>query len=227
MPSISTNTTIKEYQKFIEEVYGLPNNRHFTVWDMLSNMTRFTMRGLKGIRKDDHDKIRVNLLIALSWFMSTLNRLHIDVESEVWKRFPYLCSYCGNCPCSCKKDKTNRKEVFVDDTKKPKTLEDFQIMFEKIYPSENRTLEHAGVHLAEELGEFSEALLAYRGGHSDSDFEKIMVESADLFSCIVGVFNSLKISIAKELSVMFDNNCHICKKAPCECNFTEIVKFKS
>lgn len=227
MPSISPNTTVKEYQKFIEEIYGLPNDRFFTIWDMLSNMTRFTMRGLKGIRKGDVSKTRVNLLIALSWFMSTLNHLHIDVESEIWERFPYLCSYCGNCPCSCKKNKADRKKVPVDNTKRPKTLEEFQVMFERIYPSTDRALEHTGVHLAEELGELSEALLTYMGGHRDYDFKNIMIEAADYFSCVMGVFNSLNLNLAKELSVMFDNNCHVCKQSPCECGFTRVMEFVS
>jgi len=33
--------------------------------------------------------------------------------------------------------------------------------------------------------------------------------------------------MAKELSIMFSNNCHICKNAPCTCSFIDITKFKS
>lgn len=195
---------------------------------MLSNVERFTMRSLKGIRKNNQNKTRFNLLIALSWFMSTLNRLHIELDESVWKRFPYLCSYCASCPCSCMENGIDkRKEVPVDNSKRPVTLEDFQTMFGKIYPTENRTIEHAGVHLAEELGEFSEAILAYMGEHKDGLFEKVILESADVFSCIISVFNSMGINVAKELSDMFSNNCHTCKKSPCECSFGSIVKFKS
>lgn len=186
------------------------------------------MRGLKGIRKGDHEKTKLNLLIALSWFMSTMNQLSIDIEDEVWNRFPYLCSYCGTCPCSCKKQKVeSRKEVQKDDSKRPSNLEEFQKMFEEIYPHNTRTLEHAGVHLAEEVGEFSEAIMAYKGGCKDSDFKKVILEAADFFSCISGVFNSMETSIAQELSKMFSNNCHVCKKAPCVCSFDFVVNFKS
>jgi len=48
-----------------------------------------------------------------------------------------------------------------------------------------------------------------------------------LFSCIMGVFNSLDINVAEELSLMFGENCHACKKAPCECNFVDVANFKS
>ena len=195
---------------------------------MITNVERFVMRGLKGIRKKDREKTRINLLIAFSWFTSMMNQLHIDMETEVWKRFPYLCSYCASCPCSCKEKKIEKREkVFIDENKRPKTLEEFQNMFDKIYPTEKRTIEQAGVHLAEEMGEFSEAVLAYRGGHEDKSFNNIELEAADLFSCIMGVFNSLKMNIAEEISIMFSNNCHVCKNAPCTCSFKEVTNFKS
>jgi len=228
MPSVKRNTTIKEYQDFTQEVYGLSNDRYFSAWDMLSNVERFTMRGLKGIRKSDVEKTKTNLLISLSWFMSLMNQLHIDVEKEIWERFPGKCSYCQSCPCICKSKKmSKRKEKISTKKKTSKTLEDFQRMFEEIYPSNNRTLEHAGVHLAEEIGELSEAMLTYRGSHMDADFKQVALEIADFFSCFAGVFNSMKISIAKELEILFSENCHVCKKAPCECSFADIIKYKS
>ncbi len=228
MASVKQNTTIREYQNFVKEVYGLSNDRYFSLWDMITNMERFMMRGLKGIRKEDAEKTKINLLIAFSWFISITNQLHVNLEEEVWNRFPYLCSYCASCPCLCKKNKIeHRKKVPVDDIKRPKSLEGFQDMFNQIYPTEQRTLEHAGVHLAEEAGEFSEAILTYRGGHEDKDFKKVELETADFFSCITGVFNSLGVNIAKELSIMFSDNCHVCKNAPCACSFRDITNFKS
>ena len=223
---IKKDTTIKEYQNFINNVYGLSNDRYFSVADMLTQIERFAMRGLKGIRKNKMGEIRINLLISLSWFMSLLNQLHIDIEEEIWQRFPYLCSYCGSCPCACKEKRTKkRKKIIINNKKMPKTLEGLQIMFKKIYSPETRNLEHAGIHLAEELGEFSEAILAYQGNHKDEDFEKIALEAADLFSCFAGVFNSINTSIAESLSVMFGKNCHNCKKAPCRCSFKDIMNF--
>ena len=228
MASVRQDITLKEYQNFVKEVYGLSNDRYFSNWDMITNMERFMMRGMKGIRKGDKEKTRVNLLIAFSWFMSIMNQLHIDLEDEVWKRFPYLCSYCASCPCVCKEKKIEtRQKVSIDESKRPKTLEDFQKMLEKIYPSESRTLEHAGVHMAEEAGEFSESIMFFRGGHNDEDFKNIKLEAADLFTHFLGVFSSLNMSIAKELSSVFSDNCHVCHNAPCTCDFKCITDFKS
>jgi len=115
----------------------------------------------------------------------------------------------------------------VDSSKKPVTFNDFQVMFERIYPHSTRTLEHAGVHLAEELGELSEAMLAYRGRHEDVDFDNLIKEAADFLSCIIGVFNSMEVNIADELSIMFSDNCHVCHKMPCEFSFQSVMDFTS
>ncbi|MCL5407661.1 MAG: hypothetical protein M1429_04155 [Patescibacteria group bacterium] len=227
MPSIKSNTTIHGLQAFTQEVYGVSNDRYFNAWDMLTNVERFLMRGLKGIRKEDQEKIELNLIISLSWYMSLMNQLHINLEENVWHRFPYVCSYCGDLPCSCKSKKVKkRQKITIDNKLRPKTLKEFQIMFEKIYPSTTRTLEHAGIHLAEEIGELSETVLNYRGSHKDDDFKQVTLEAADLFSCYIGVFNSLKSDLATKLSIVFKNNCHVCKKSPCECSFDKIMHFK-
>jgi len=228
MAGVEKQTTIGQFQSFIREVYGVPNDRHFSLWDMLSNMERFTMRGLKGIRKNDYNKAKYNLLVSLSWFASILNRLHIDLEDAAWKRFPYMCSYCASCPCECReKGIKSRQDTKLDEGKRPASLEGFQDMFEKIYPSEQRTTEHAGIHLAEELGEFSEAVLGYMGEHREETFQELMLEAADIFSCMIGVFNSMKTSLSEELSMMFHNGCHVCHKSPCCCGFQSILAFDS
>ena len=150
MAQVKLNTTIKEYQQFVQDIYGLSNSRYFSVQDMLTNTERFMTRGLKGIRKGDNEKTKLNLIISFSWFMSMLNQLHIDIEEEVWKRFPYACSYCASCPCECKAQKIQtRQKVTIDKNKRSKTMKEFQKMFNEIYPASARTLDHAGVHLVE------------------------------------------------------------------------------
>ena len=228
MPSINQDTSLKQLQSFIEEVYSLNNDRHYDIADMLGNIQRFAMRGLKGIRKGNIEKAKKNLIISSTWFISTLNRLHIDLEEEVWRRFPNLCSYCGARPCSCKAQKLEaRQDVPVVDSQRPVTMADFQLMFSGIYPPASRSLEHAGVHLAEEIGEFSEALLAYRGERAERDFREVVIEAADYFSCLMGVFNSMKLDFSLELSKMFLKNCHECLSAPCACSYINVKKYES
>ena len=228
MASIQRTSSVRDYQEFVKTVYNKPNDLHYGLSDMLNNVQRFSMRALKGIRKGDKEKTRINLTISMGWFMSTLNRLHIDLEESAWKRFPYICSYCGTCPRECKEGmQEERFEGSCAESKKPLSIKGFQKMYEEIYPSRDRTLEHAGVHLAEEIGEFSEAILAYRGQHMDEQLKNIHLEAADVFSCFMGIFNSLNIDFSKELAIIFAKNCHECNEAPCICDFTSVMNYES
>lgn len=228
MASVKANSSLAGYQNFVREVYGPGNQRHFTTDEMLTNVARFSMRALKGVRKRDLEKVRVNMAVAVSWFISLLNQLDIDLDDATWNRFPYACSYCGECPCACKAKKIKKRvTVRIDPAMRPKTIRGMQEMIGKIYPPERRTLEEAGVHFAEEVGELSEAVLLFRGHHRNEDFDKVILESADAFTCAMGVYNSLGLDFAGELARMFANGCHVCHKTPCACNYNFVMNFKS
>ncbi len=222
-----SDASLSYYQKLMYQIYALPGDRNFSISDILVQQQRFTMRALKGIRKGDRKKLELNLLDAFSWAISVANRFHFDIEEILWRRFPYCCSYCGKTPCSCKKKKVARRvTITVPHDKRPQRLADFQKMFEAIYPAKTRTLEHAGVHLAEEMGEVSEAIHAFLSEHQKLQLEEIKVEIADYISCVFGVANSAGISIARGSAKLFTNNCFVCHEAPCECNVASINKFK-
>lgn len=228
MAKFSQKESISQFQKFIQEVYGLPDDRLFSSSDLISNQERFTMRALKGIRKGDKNKLKINLFISFSYLMAIANRLHINLEEATWHRFPAICSYCGKQPCICKKiHPSKRLKIILKKSLKPKNLTDFQKMFSLIYPPVSRTLIFAGVHLAEEMGELSEAIHCFAGEHKTKQFEEVKNEIADFTSCFFGVANSAKIDVARELARMYHNNCHVCHKAPCVCNFSFVAQFKS
>lgn len=228
MVNFPKDGSVSKFQEVIKEIYGVSDDRLFSLSDLLSNQERFTMRALKGIRKNDDGKLRMNLLIATSWLMAVANRFHIDLEIALWKRFPQVCSYCGKSPCNCRKVKPiKRIKIPHRLVLKPKTLAEFQKMFSKIYPPTNRTLPEAGVHLSEEMGELSEAVHHFIGQHKSNLFQNIMDEMADYFSCIFGVANSASIDISASLNKMYNNNCHVCHQSPCLCSFSFVAKFQS
>ena len=228
MSSFLKGGTVSDFQNLIGNIYSLPDDRLYSIWDLLTQQQRFTMRALKGIRKENVERVKSNLLISFSWLMAIANRLHINVEEDVWKRFPGICSYCGSRPCACKTERpSERKKVVVDNTLRPKNLAELQKMFEAIYPSSGRTLAEAGVHLAEEMGEVSEAIHNFLGQHLEKQFEEIELEMSAYVSCLFGVANSAKIDVAVELEKMFSENCHVCHKVPCICSFTSVVKLKT
>lgn len=228
MRNFKKTGTLADFQNFIADTYSASNDRIYSIWDLLTQQQRFAMRAIKGIRKDNQKKLILNLLISTSWLMSIANRLHIDIEEEVWKRFPMLCSYCGQKPCICKKVKQEKRaRVRVNNTLRPHSLAAFQKMFAEIYPPEGRTLADAGVHLAEEMGEVSEAIHNYLGQHLEKQFNDIKLEMADFISCVLGVANSAKFDIASELAKMYHDSCHVCHEAPCTCRFSAIAQIKT
>lgn len=222
------NESLKDFQNFIFQSFALPDDRLFSIPDILNNVQRFAMRSLKGIRKDDQKKLTYNLIISLSWSLALANRMHIDAEEILWKRFPAACSYCGKSPCVCKKIKIQKRvKLSKNKFKRPKNLALFQQMFSEIYLPNSRSLTEAGIHLAEEVGELTEAVLTFLGEHKNSQFKEVQDEFADYISCIFGVANSAEIDIAKELEKIYYKNCHICHKENCTCNFSFVSKFIS
>ncbi|MDP3685800.1 MAG: MazG-like family protein [bacterium] len=220
--------SLREFQACIQAIYGLPDDRLFSLTDLLVNQERFSMRALKGIRKNNQEKMRRNLLVAFSWTIAVCNRLHIDIEDALWHRFPRCCSYCGNAPCVCKATKLASRAVLVPrDALRPQTLADVQEMFRQIYPPSSRTLADAGVHLAEETGEVGEASSLFFGEHRSEYFESLVSELADWVSCMFGVANSGAVDVAAELENMYADNCHVCHHAPCVCSFSSVGEFHS
>lgn len=228
MARFYSEQSLKDLQKFTNDIYGTPDDRHYSLEDLLVHMQRFAMRALKGIRKENSDKVKINLIISVLWSLAIANRLHIDLEEEVWTRFPMLCSYCGKKPCVCKTAKNNQRlKVKIDNALRPKTLSGFQQMFNEIYPDKTRTVVDAGIHFAEEVGEVSEAIHNYTGQHLQKQFEEVRLEMADFISCAFGIANSLELDLGKEFGDMFYDNCHVCHTLPCSCSFTTVALIKT
>lgn len=226
--SLSKNPSISEFQKLIFDIYGQPDDRLFSIHDLLSNQEKFTMRAIKGIRKNDKHKLENNLIIAFSWIMAISNRLHINLDAILWRRFPALCSYCGKKPCVCKKIKIiQRVKIKRITAHKPSDIASYQKMFDEIYPSDTRSLIDSGIHLAEEMGEVSEAIHVFLGEHKEKQFIFVENEISDWISCMFGVANSASINISDNLVKYFSKNCHVCHKAPCECKFSFVAEYKS
>lgn len=227
MASINENSSPNELQEFINLVYFLPNDKNFELVEMLFNVQRAVNHGLKAIRQGNLEKTKTNIALSLSWFTSMMIRLHIDVEDAIWQRYPYLCCFCGNLPCTCAPNAVDaKKKIPVDNSKRPRAIKEFQEMFRRIYPPSVRNTEIAGVHLAEELGELTEALGKFRAEKNESDFENVKKEAGDYWANVFGVFNSLDAELAKELSKHFYENCHTCHKAPCECTYQFVRRYK-
>lgn len=219
MVALREEASFTHLQHVVGDVYGLPNDRWFDLGDMITNVHRFSMRGVKAIRKQAPELADLDLAIALSWFMSTANRLNLRIDQALWDRFQYRCWYCQGCPCACP------QMASAPTRPAPRSIDEFQTMFNEIYPPTKRTDAEAVAHMAEELGELAEAILMYRTRHTPEDLKQVELEAADFVSCLFGVYNSLGRSLMETLLVLFADNCHECNRAPCICEFNFVLNY--
>jgi len=178
-----------------------------------------------------------SLCKALGWFFPLLAKFRVtSVEELVFRKFPYVCPYCRERPhvdARCKTIRGTSKTVdhdalrgFYDKNKTlwPVTLNDWQEMFQKVYPrsTEDRP-GRSTLGLLEELGELAEAVRVFER------YPKYFAgEAADVFSYIMGLANEHSLRLEKQNRVFsfeeeflkrYPGLCVHCGYSVCICPF--------
>jgi len=205
---INSNSSLSDFQARNEELYSEVNDRHYSSNRMFARLHRQITHILKAVRKAEQEKrkdaytyIVYHLCMALSWSLAMFNRYHINLVSDMWRRFPGVCPYCLEAPCACKeRPKERQKVVGRTRGKEPVSLRDWQKMFAEIYPN---VVMVSAIHLAEEAGEVNEALQALSATHQDKCFWKVAEELVDVVTNIFGAANCLKLDLADGMARYF------------------------
>jgi hypothetical protein len=176
--------------------------------------------------------------MGFSWSLALANRLHLNLDDEMWKRFPGCCPHCSDIPCRCQDDPDRKAiippiiaEGIVDErsitsvradrsfiSERPATLSEYQAMLRRIYP--NNTLQDAAMHLAEETGELDESLGFYMGTHHTILFEEINGVLVDTVTLFCAVASCIGLNLADETGAIFLSGCPKCHKIPCNCGYS-------
>jgi NTP pyrophosphatase (non-canonical NTP hydrolase) len=212
---------LRDFQAWNAQVYGVVNDQNYQVSDIVSRIHRYVTHVLKLVRKEKRDDADFLLAMAASWTFALANRLHIDLQDELWQRFPGKCPYCGAKPCSCKERAKKRRTLRAGRTQMPQTLSEFQAMLRTIYP--DNTLRDSVMHLAEEAGEVDEAVDAFRRTHDRKYLEEVKLELVDVLTNLCAVGSCWDIDLADALAEHFSKGCHACGKAPCRCGYMPIA----
>ncbi len=143
---------------------------------------------------------------SLGWYFPLMSKLKIkSVESLIFRKFPGVCPYCREAPhnegkCKLVKgtastvDHSSLIEIYDRDwNNRPKTLDEWQEMFSKIYPRNLNESGRSTIGLMEELGELAEAIRVF-----DSHPHYFLGEAADTFSYLMGVANEHKLREAEQ-----------------------------
>ncbi len=217
---MAQKTSLDDFQAFLDRVYSINNGRNYSNADLISYLHRHITQILKAVRKEKHDQIPYRLCMAFSWGCSIANRWHIKLPDEIWKRFPGVCPYCGAMPCFCKERGLNRQLPTQASTPRPFYMSDWQKMFSEIYPK--NTINDSAVHLAEEIGELSEAIRNHWSIHNEEWFDKSIEELVDTIANLFGVASCLKFDLEDNLEQYFKNGCPKCHTLNCHCGYVII-----
>ena len=214
---ITSHASLEMFQEFNWKIYQLNDDRHCSsVVDIISYLHRDITRILKAVRKEKHQELEKRICVTFRWAFAVASRLHINVAHEMWKRFPGCCPYCKGAVCDCK-ERADSRQALTAARDRPESLRDWQKMFAAIYP--NNKLQDSVMHLAEEIGELSEAIRNFFAVHSDEAFNNIAEEIVDIFANLLGTANCLDFDVAALLADYYKDGCPKCQQCPCRCGY--------
>ena len=218
---IQPTASLREFQEFNNGLYEIVDDRNYGITDLLSYLLRHATHILKAVRKAEHESTVYHLCMAFSWALAIANRLHIDVSREMWNRFPGVCPYCTAAPCCCKQRASERRLADASPkTEAPASLPAWQEMFSDIYP--NNSTQDSAMHLAEEVGELSEAIRNYLATHREDLFDKNVEELVDVIANLFGIATCLGYDLGAESARYFKSGCPKCNHAPCGCGYVSM-----
>lgn len=179
-------------------------------------------------RKKKREEFEVDdaLCKALGWFFPLLAKFRVrSVEELIFRKYPYACPYCRECPHTkaCKETQGTRRTVNHDALRakhaanldrRPRGLNEWQEMFDKIYEREPADLGTARstLGLLEEVGELAEAVRVF-----DKHPKYFAGEVADVFSYLMGIANEHQLRLQMEGKPEFDFEAEFLRRYPGIC----------
>lgn len=199
------------------EIYQVPDDRLYTVDDLLYNHQRFLFRFKEDLKADKRETL--NLDISTAWFLTLINRFHIDLERLTWQRYSFKCPFCLQLPCSCKKNRVKAKKTGRPASRQPQTLAQWQAMIKKIYPQKD--IKPVLEKFEGNLNRLNYLFRLFMREKRKSQFTKIEKGSIDHFVLILRIYNSIDANLTRDFKEMFKDGCYVCHQTPCQCNYFE------
>lgn len=221
---------------FSTQNYGKsPESIFLSLVKNIGSSTRTTFR--------DYDIEASKLRIAkiFSWYFALCNRYNFDAANIIWSKYPNVCPRCLAEVCNCNPNNLNNIDttklqaiVFANQVLVPKNINDWQKMFEKIYPcridrDKMGKLEIKDIiasiyaRIFEELAEVAECIAL--DSYCDSNKKEYLAnELADVFAWINSLcnslnyyYNTLEFNIENIVMTSYPDSCNRCREARCVC----------
>jgi len=211
--------TINDLLKLVDDIYSVSDNRLYDLDDMFYYHLKWLLRFTEARKKGRKEKLCEDLIIAIAWYLSIINRFNIDLKKNLLSRYSFKCPFCLDIPCSCEEtEHRTAKKTGRPVSGKPENISDWQKMVGKIYPDE---YEFKSLEILHHQDNFYQTFRKFRKSSAQRNFHQVEIASADYFVELLKLCNSLNIDLEKDFFKLFSVGCFICHKTPCECFYSE------
>lgn len=229
--------SISEFQGYFKGLFG-NSNKDRNVEYIYSYLTRNCSYLSRSILREGDNK---NYFVkSFSWLFALSEKLEINLEEALRKKFPDVCPYCISSPCICaetaKKPPQYKAEWEIKRELEHKylALTNFQpagsfsinnavLSVNKIYPANRAVWAAYGStyhfsRLFEEIGEVHEAYGAFVS--NERTIANTRDELADVFAWLLSAWGiqNKETPLSDALIEYYYEGCPVCRSNPCKCH---------
>lgn len=206
--------SLQQIQKMLWQIYHKRNLQLYSSAELLLHVFEEASVVAESFRKEDGDETNTAIARLFGWLIAFINDQNVDWAKTAFWKYQGLCPYCGrkeNCVCISVETKPACWHRNPNGSM-PKTLNEWQKMFDRIYGNVNKVAgrERCWLHVEEELGEISRA-------HRLNKRKLMLGEIADAFAWLVAFCNRSGINISHTIISTYPFRCDVCAQEKCKC----------
>lgn len=233
---------LNDWVKLLDGLYGATQNYSKSPYEIYTHLNEVCGVFGKLLFKTHDIDAAINFLPKMfAWAIALLKAVNHeanDLEGIILRKFPLVCPYCGNSPCSCAKGEKPsfdqerlRKDFFLNSrSMEHRSANDFQLMFQRIYGQSRSNFDATDLkyeedlrqmftRMVEELSEIAESIRFYH--LYPVNFEN---EIADFFAwwfafipCFPDKVGKNRLLADEILWNAYPGYCPYCNLSPCFC----------
>lgn len=229
--------SVSDFQGYFRELFGNTNkDRSFEY--IYSYLTRNCSYLSRSILRNGNNKIF--FIKSFSWLFALSEKLEINLEEALRKKFPEVCPYCISSPCICAetskkppiykaeweiKRELEHKYLAITNAQGGKSLllNNAVNSVNKIYPANRAVWAAYGStyhfsRLFEEIGEIHEAYGAFVS--KERTIANTRDELADVFAWLLSAWGiaNRDTPLSDALIEYYYDGCPVCRSNPCKCH---------
>ena len=228
----SMPTTFGEWQEMFKVIYGDRNDEAYKGRGvLLLKLVAESKEIMKAIRKGKLLDLQQHIPDFFAWVFAYSNRHKIDLDIELWKKYPGVCPHCFvSQDCGCfdtphgDVDKSRLAAYINDTSNRPVSLAGWVLMLDRIYGKANGRKDidatKLGLHLLEEITEVADVALI--------DYARQKDETADVVAWLFALSREVmknypEFSLDDALYEQYSHVCSTCQKEKCNCPLERIL----